>query len=400
MATVNLILFKGKKLKNNSYPVMIQIIHNREVRRVALGYSATEHEWDDTAKEFTRRKANYKWLNNKIKHERNDYEATLLKMEENKEDLSIDKLISILKGRQERGSFLKFTKQLIDDMIKSRKVGNAAIYRQVSNILSTFQEGKDLMFDDITYNWLKDFEVYHLSKGNTMNGLDVYIRTMKAIYNKAIKAGIIKAERYPFGKYKIKVTKPKKRAISKTDIDKIKFLELPYNTPLWHSKNYFLFCFYSRGMNWVDMAFLTLENISDGRINYKRAKTGKEYSIKITDQIRDILDYYISQMGTRLYIFPFLKRPHDPVLAKKDVDNSRKKFNKYLKRIGQMCNIEKKITTYVSRHSWGTIGFKELNIPIGIISQGYGHEDIKTTQIYLEEFDVESLDNANDQITK
>jgi len=76
------------------------------------------------------------------------------------------------------------------------------------------------------------------------------------------------------------------------------------------------------------------------------------------------------------------------------MQNDRKTFNKYLKRLGTMCGIEANLTSYVARHSWATIA-KDLNVPISVISEGLGHEDIKTTQIYLDSFDADVIDKAN-----
>jgi site-specific recombinase XerD len=82
----------------------------------------------------------------------------------------------------------------------------------------------------------------------------------------------------------------------------------------------------------------------------------------------------------------------------KDMQNERKNFNKYLKKIGKICGIEANLTSYVARHSWATIA-KDLNVPISVISEGLGHEDIKTTQIYLDSFDADVIDKANEMIT-
>ena len=81
-----------------------------------------------------------------------------------------------------------------------------------------------------------------------------------------------------------------------------------------------------------------------------------------------------------------------------DLYNERKTFNKYLKEIGEELKIPGNLTSYVARHSWATIA-KDLNVPISVISEGLGHEDIKTTQIYLDSFDDEVLDQANQLIT-
>jgi len=81
-----------------------------------------------------------------------------------------------------------------------------------------------------------------------------------------------------------------------------------------------------------------------------------------------------------------------------DLMNERKTYNKWLKKIAKSVGIESKLTSYVARHSWATIA-KDLNVPISVISEGLGHEDIKTTQIYLDSFDDDVIDKANALIT-
>jgi integrase len=67
--------------------------------------------------------------------------------------------------------------------------------------------------------------------------------------------------------------------------------------------------------------------------------------------------------------------------------------------VSKLLNLDVPLTTYVSRHSWATIA-KKQGIPTAIISDGLGHESESTTQVYLDSFDTEVLDNANDLITE
>ena len=80
------------------------------------------------------------------------------------------------------------------------------------------------------------------------------------------------------------------------------------------------------------------------------------------------------------------------------MQNERKTFNKNLKEIQKQCKIQSTLTSYVARHSWATIA-KDLNIPISVISEGLGHEDMKTTQIYLDSLDADVIDKANELIS-
>jgi len=129
-----------------------------------------------------------------------------------------------------------------------------------------------------------------------------------------------------------------------------------------------------------------------------RGGNGKEYSIMVTDKIQEILVLYTAGKKRGDFIFPIILRPKDPELARKDLKNGIKNYNKYLRKIAEQCKIETNLTSYVARHSWATIANRK-GVHIGIISEGLGHEDIKTTQTYLESFGSEELDQANQMIT-
>jgi integrase len=180
-------------------------------------------------------------------------------------------------------------------------------------------------------------------------------------------------------------------------MDQFKSYKAKRNTHQWHTCNIFLFSFYNRGMNFADIAKLRMSDIENDRIIYNRSKTGKPLSVKLTDATREILNHYTKGKNSDDLIFPIIKRD-TPELQMKDLYNERRLFNKYLNKIARELEIQGNITSYVARHSWATIG-KEVNVPISVISEGLGHEDIKTTQIYLDDFDNSVLDDANQMIT-
>jgi len=294
-------------------------------------------------------------------------------------------------------SFRDFNDKIIKELEMSNKLGNASCYIQAQRFLDRYSNQKDLSFEDIDFKFLKSMEAMHLSKNNSLNSLSFYLRTVRAVFNRAIHEGVIRREIYPFDKYSIKETKTKKRAIRKNDINLIRDLKIEENTPMWHARNYFMFSFYCIGMNFADMANLKRSNIIKGRIEYVRAKTGKPYSVKLVEPAIEIINLYYNGQGPKDYVFPIIKR-EDPALRMKDLQNERKTYNKYLKHIAAACGIEANLTSYVARHSWATIA-KDLNQPISVISEGLGHEDSKTTQIYLDSFDDEVIDNANELVT-
>lgn len=323
----------------------------------------------------------------------------ITKLEEKGEliTLSVSQLKEKIVRQGNSDTLFKFAEQLIKDLEESRRYGSAISYRDTIRCIKKFTKGKDMTFPQITYTWLMQFEKFYLSKGNSYNALGVYMRTLRAIINKAIKSGIVERNYYPFEHYRIKTEKTRKRAIPLTTIQKI------MNTPieesdglLYHSRNYFLASYMMYGMNFADMAYLKLSNIIGNRIQYKRQKTGKQYDIKISDKLSAIISHYTEGKSKEDFVFPIIKRT-DPQDQYKDLMWARHEYNKGLKKLAEKCEIEENITSYVSRHSFATEALLK-NIPVTAISAMLGHSSLNTTQVYLKSLPNDVLDDYNDQI--
>ena len=401
-ATVKLVLDTRRTKKDKTYPIVLRITHNLLTRYITTEYSVTSDDWDDSEqsiKTSSNRFRNVTRVNNHLHTkllEASDF-LTKLNASGEIEGMTVNDIRNQIDSKAETSSVQTFTKKIIEELKLSKKLGNAGVYQQAIDFLDRMTGKKQITFDEINFQLLKSIEAKFLAESNSLNGLSFYLRTVRAIYNRAIKEGKAKRDNYPFTSYSIKETKTQKRAIRKTDMDKIKELDLPEGSRKWHTRNIFLFSFYNRGMNFADIAKLKVSDIENDRIHYNRSKTGRHFSIKLTDSTRTILNYYLEGKEKEELIFPILKR--DTLeLQMMDLYNERKTFNKYLKEIGNELKIPGNLTSYVARHSWATIA-KDLNVPISVISEGLGHEDIKTTQIYLDSFDDEVLDQANQLIT-
>ena len=297
---------------------------------------------------------------------------------------------------EDQQSVFVFTLSLIEQLRKAQKIGNARVYADVLKALKVYRSGKDLAFEKITYQFLVKSETEYLSRGNSINGLSTNMRTLRAIYNKAIKAGIVEQQHYPFKAYKIKSEKTKKRALPIEDLRAIIALDLDEDHPAFHARNFFLASYMMYGMSYIDMAFLKVSDLSKGRVAYKRKKSGKEYDIKVSEQLQAILDFYTQNKEQDQFVFPIIKRT---ALSDqyKDIEWARKRYNKALRIIGELCSIEQQMTSYVSRHSFATQA-KMLGIPVVAISEMLGHESITTTQVYLDSLPSTVLDSYNEQI--
>ena len=162
------------------------------------------------------------------------------------------------------------------------------------------------------------------------------------------------------------------------------------------ARDIFLFSFYMRGMSFKDIAFLRVANIVGDRIYYSRQKTGQKLNIKLTDRAMEIIRKYNNLTDRKAFIFPIILFPGKNEFSQ--YKNSYRKINRRLKTVGSILGSRVPLTTYVARHSWASIA-KRSGIPISVISEGLGHDSEKTTQIYLDSFENNVLDAANEMVT-
>ncbi len=398
---LTLLLDKRRAKKDGSFPIIFRLTHLRKTTSISTGYSILEKFWDSRKCEIKRTYTKVECIARL---------NTLLLKEEARANDIINQLfdkgklnyqsITQVKNRITRNStydsFYKFGELLAEDLKAAHRYGTARSYTGIISILRTFTKGRDLKFNELNYDFIKRFERYHLAKGNSINSLSSYLRAVKAIYNKGIKAGIIEREAYPFVHYTIRQTPTEKRALAVEDIRKIISLELPKDMVLFRYRNYFICSFLLYGMNFTDMAHLKVGSIINGRIKFRRKKTGKLYDIKITDQLAKILSNYLKSKSKYDYIFPVIKR-ENPAIQEREISWERQRYNAGLKKIGELCGIEQKLTTYVSRHSFATQAMLN-DVPLQAISAMLGHSKLNTTQIYLKSLPTNILDSYNEQL--
>lgn len=399
--TVSLDTRRAKK--DGTYPLVLRIGHHERTATIPLNINLLEKDWDDkkrVVKKTYTGTSSITRLNNIIQKAKADAMDIILKLSEagKLDKLSVVELREKIIQKNSSASFFEFTNGVIDELKASQRFGTARSYKGVHDVLKAFNEGKDLAFKDINYKFLTKMEAAHLGNGNSYNGLAVYMRTIKAIFNRAAKTGVIEKDIYPFTDYKIRTQPTEKRALDVELLTTIITKEIPKGHVCFDTRNYFVASYMMYGMNFTDMAFLKKENIRDGRIQYRRRKTAKLYDIKITDSLQKILSHYMENSGNREFIFPIIKR-EQLVEQFKDIQWARKVYNKRLKVLAKLCGIDQNLTSYVSRHSFATQAM--LNeVPLNAISAMLGHSSLKTTQVYLKGLPSDTLDAYNKKILK
>ena len=279
------------------------------------------------------------------------------------------------------------TLSLLKDAIKKDKPVNvtfpvfAKIYVQESDrkrstkenlmttitVLQEFRPGID--FKDITYTFLRDFEVHLKEKGNSVNTVAKHMRQLRTLVNEAINQGYIPSDAYPFRKYKIKQEKGRKEFLTPDELKRLENLDV--DKKLRHVLDAFLFCCYT-GLRYSDFCQLTPENII--RVNGKRWLYFK--SVKTDVEIR--LPLHLLFEGKALAV---LERYDIVTDFAKIGPNSE--ANKYLVQLAALARIRKHITYHTARHTCATL-LVHQGVPITTVQKLLGHASVRTTEVYSE----------------
>ena len=196
--------------------------------------------------------------------------------------------------------------------------------------------------------------------------------------------------------YKIQSKPTQKRAITREELQLILSLDLEEDTDIFHYRNYFIASYLLWGISFMDLAFLKMDNITKDRIKYRRRKTEKIYDIRISDQLKEIIEYYAEGKEPLEFIFPIIKR-QGLENQYRDIKWARKRYNTGLREIGALCGIEERLTSYVARHSFATQALLQ-EVPVKAISEMLGHSDLSTTQVYLKSLPTNVLDDYSDRL--
>jgi len=279
------------------------------------------------------------------------------------------------------------TLSLLKDAIKKDKPVNvtfpvfAKIYVQESDrkrstkenlmttitVLQEFRPGID--FKDITYTFLRDFEVHLKEKGNSVNTIAKHLRQLRTLVNEAINQGYIPSDAYPFRKYKIKQEKGRKEFLTPDELKRLENLNV--DKKLRHVLDAFLFCCYT-GLRYSDFCQLSPANFI--KVNGKRwlhftsVKTGVELRLPL----------HLLFEGKALAV---LERYDIVTDFAKIGPNSE--ANKYLAQLAALARIRKHITYHTARHTCATL-LVHQGVPITTVQKLLGHTSVRTTEVYSE----------------
>lgn len=398
MASVK-VKFRPSTIGGKEGTIYYQVIHNRVVRQIYTDYKLFASEWDCHSEAVIlyhvpneQERNNYLHsINSRIRWDMDRLNKIIQTLSQSGTFVTDDIVVRFQDNRQEQ-SFNAYIRQQIARLKRLGKIRTSETYTASLRSFSGFMNDKEVLFDQINADLIAEYEAYLKGRGNSPNTISFYMRILKAVYNRAVGDGLT-GQRHPFKSVYTGVEKTLKRAVSLNDLKRIKGLDLSLKPNLDFARDMFLFCFYTRGMSFIDMAYLRKKDLQNGTLSYRRRKTRQQLFIRWEKCMQEILDKY--PVNETEYLLPIItKRDED---YRKQYANELHRVNHLLKKIGKQLDLPIPLTMYVGRHSWASIA-KSRNVPISVISEGMGHDSENTTQIYLASLDTTVVDKANKRI--
>lgn len=287
--------------------------------------------------------------------------------------ISLELLKNALTTQENNSSFISFFRQEV--MNSSLKDSTKRNHLSTLILLQEFK--KDIVFSDLTFEFISSFEYFLQLKGYHINTIAKHMKHLKRHVNIAINKEYIEIQKYAFRKYKIKTIENKHTHLVPEELERLENLILSDRyVKLQKSLDAFLFCCYA-GMRYSDFINLSSENIVD--INqetwliYKSVKTGTEVRLPL---------YLLFSIAGITILNKYKDNLEDFFHLR---DNSN--INKDLIIITRLAGLSKRISFHTARHTNATLLIYN-GINITTVQKLLGHKSVKTTQIYTNVMDM------------
>lgn len=378
-----------------------QLIHNRRVKQIKTHYRVKTEEWDSvneciiSSATDTTRKTQLDSIQRCVMWDIHRLEKIIRDYEEKGVRYQLANIADTYKRLCTKHSLFSFMEKIILEYQQHGQIRTSETYLSTLNSFKRFRMNVDVMLEEVNTELLLSYEFYLKTEGVSPNTISFYMHRLRAIYNRAVELELIE-QRFPFKRVRTSIEKTVKRAISIKYIRKLKSLDLKDSPSLAFARDMFLFSFYTRGMSFVDIAYLQKKNLQNNILTYRRKKTGQKLQIQWELCMQQIVNMYKADNSSQFLMSIIKDSIKDP---RRQYQNALIRINRNLKKLGDNIGLELPLTMYVARHSWATIARNE-GVPLAIISEGMGHDNEKTTQIYLAMLENTAIDKANRKILK
>ena len=401
MASVK-VKFRPSSVNGKEASIYYQVIHNRAVRQIKTDCRIFESEWNGktsavavSALASNERKSYLQSVASRIEWDVKRLTTIISLLEKGNKSYTVDDILMKFNRQSDGQSLFLFMQGIIGQLKRLNRIRTSETYAATLSSFMKFRDGQDILLCEIDGDIMMLYEAWLKANGNCPNTTSFYMRILRAVYNRAVEKELTE-QKYPFKHVYTGIDKTVKRAVPLKAVKRVKELDLTLKPHLDYARDMFLFSFYTRGMSFIDMAYLKKSDLKNGILTYRRRKTGQQLTIKWEKCMEEIVTKYEGRSSTQ-YLLPIIPNP----LASERVQyrNALYRVNTALKEVARLVNISIPLTMYCARHGWASIA-KSKNIPLSVISEGMGHDSEETTRIYLASLDTSVVDRANSLILK
>jgi site-specific recombinase XerD len=405
--TYHFYLRKDKKRDNGECPIYLRITQNRKSRYLSTGVFIKPKFWNPNKEEVRKSHRNYKSLNSILDKEQDKAESIQAELSRYGKDSA--KAIQKRLKQQEAGDFFDLADEYLENVKAEKSYYTHKNNKVAIDKVEAFEGERSLPLKHIDTAWLERFEQFLKQEyNNHPNTINKNFRPIRAVIKKALKRHLISVN--PLNNFEgAKRAKPQpKTKLSINQIRAIEEFDFEKGSNLWHTRNYFMFSFYSGGIRFGDLCCLKWKDIKEGHISYQMNKNKKPFRVELNQYQQNILDCYSENKKTENYIFPILnnhKDYSDSTYLRKRISSKNALINKWLGNIAGKVNakLEKEkskipkienISFHVARHSFAQYAIDEKDLSMYELRQILRHSKIQTTEKYLKGLDEKLADKA------
>lgn len=375
----------------------LQVICRRKSRQISLPYRLYKKEWDEKRLQavayqgcLPERCLYLIEINQKAKEEIKKMQSVIDRLSK-EPTVSAKMIIDKYKALHKDCSFTVYVEKVINQFAEENREASVRHYRSLRNSLLKSLDNEDILLTDIDEQQVKRYEEWMIERKLHVNTIAFYMRNLKALWNRAVREGLIEERPSPFKGINTSVGKSKKKAVDEEVIRKIENLEIKKLTVKEaQARLFFLFSYYTQGMAFIDLAHLTDKNIQGDYLVYIRHKTGETIRVKLLPVMNKIINHL--RKSPKGLLFPILS---DPDASYKEYESQLRLYNGHLAALEKMVGAE--LSSYVARHSWATHS-KNLGAPDSDIAIAMGHTNVATTQKYIDSSKNNRIDMVNKKL--
>ena len=270
--SVRLMLNKGRRLNNGTYPLVFQVIHSRRKKLLYTGFRLKEEAFNEAEEKIvdgtdaTLTATDITKMNRELRKMKNMIHTRIRQLERTTEPFTVEDVLAQFTRANVRQQFyiLRYIDTQIERKKELKKEGTAAAYNSTRSSLGKFLDGSDIRMLESDLRFMRRYEDFLYNNGVAENTVSYYLRNLRTLYNQAVVDGYHPHGEYPFVKAQTRPAKTVKRALSREDLQALANLKLEDAPELKFARDLYLFSFYAQGMAFVDIVLLKKSDIYNG----------------------------------------------------------------------------------------------------------------------------------------